>query len=50
MQPGDVPVSYADATALERDFGYKPATPFEDGLRVVCYVVLRVLRLLIDIA
>ena len=50
MQPGDVPVSYADATALERDFGYKPATPFEDGLRVVCYVVLRVLRLLIDFA
>ena len=33
MQPGDVPVTYADTTALERDFGYKPATPLEDGLR-----------------
>ena len=34
MQPGDVPVTYADTSALERDFGYKPATPLEDGLRV----------------
>ena len=33
MQPGDVPVTYADTGALERDFGYKPATPLEDGLR-----------------
>ena len=33
MQPGDVPVTYADTAALERDFGYKPATPLEDGLR-----------------
>lgn len=33
MQPGDVPVTYADTTALERDFGYKPTTPLEDGLR-----------------
>lgn len=33
MQPGDVPVTYADASALERDFGYKPATPLEEGLR-----------------
>ena len=33
MQPGDVPVTYADTSALERDFGYKPATPLEDGLR-----------------
>ena len=33
MQPGDVPVTYADTTALERDFGYKPSTPLEDGLR-----------------
>lgn len=33
MQPGDVSVTYADTTALERDFGYKPATPLEEGLR-----------------
>lgn len=33
MQPGDVPVTYADTSALERDFGYRPATKLEDGLR-----------------
>ena len=33
MQPGDVPVTYADTSALERDFGFKPATPLRDGLR-----------------
>ena len=33
MQPGDVPVTYADTTALERDFGFKPKTPLRDGLR-----------------
>ena len=33
MQSGDVPVTYADTSALERDFGYKPTTPLEDGLR-----------------
>lgn len=33
MQPGDVPVTYADTTALQRDLDYKPATPLEDGLR-----------------
>ena len=33
MQPGDVPVTYADTAPLERDFGYKPATPLRDGLR-----------------
>ena len=33
MQPGDVPVTYADTTALEQDFGFKPATPLRDGLR-----------------
>ena len=33
MQPGDVPVTYADTTALERDFGFKPATPLREGLR-----------------
>jgi len=33
MQPGDVPVTYADTSALERDFGYKPSTPLRNGLR-----------------
>ncbi len=33
MQPGDVPVTYADTTALERDFQFKPSTPLREGLR-----------------
>lgn len=33
MQPGDVPVTYADTTALERDFGFKPSTSLRTGLR-----------------
>lgn len=33
MQPGDVPVTFADTTPLEEDFGYKPATPLRNGLR-----------------
>ena len=33
MQPGDVPVTYADTTALERDFGYRPSTTLREGLR-----------------
>lgn len=33
MQPGDVPVTYADTTPLEQDFGFKPNTPLRDGLR-----------------
>ena len=32
MQPGDVPVTYADTSALERDFGYKPSTSLRTGL------------------
>lgn len=32
MQPGDVPVTYADATPLENDFGFKPSTPLREGL------------------
>ena len=32
MQPGDVPVTYADTSALERDFGFKPSTPLREGL------------------
>ena len=33
MQPGDVPVTYADVSALERDFGFKPSTSLREGLR-----------------
>ena len=33
MQPGDVPITYADTTPLERDFGFKPSTSLRDGLR-----------------
>lgn len=33
MQPGDVPVTYADTSALERDFGFKPSMPLREGLR-----------------
>ncbi|MCD8291383.1 MAG: NAD-dependent epimerase/dehydratase family protein, partial [Prevotella sp.] len=33
MQPGDVPITYADTSALEADFGYKPSTSLRDGLR-----------------
>lgn len=34
MQPGDVPVTYADTTPLEEDFGFKPSTPLREGLRM----------------
>ncbi len=33
MQPGDVPITYADTTALERDYGFKPSTSLREGLR-----------------
>lgn len=33
MQPGDVPITYADVSALEHDFGFKPSTSLRDGLR-----------------
>ena len=33
MQPGDVPITYADTTPLEQDFGFRPATPLRQGLR-----------------
>lgn len=33
MQPGDVEITYADVTALQEDFGFKPSTPLRDGLR-----------------
>ena len=33
MQPGDVPVTFADTDPLERDFGFKPATSLRDGLK-----------------
>ena len=33
MQPGDVPATFADTSALERDFGFAPLTPLQEGLR-----------------
>ena len=33
MQAGDVPVTYADTSALEKDYGFKPSTSLRDGLR-----------------
>ena len=33
MQPGDVPITYADIDALERDYDFKPSTSLRDGLR-----------------
>ena len=33
MQAGDVPITYADTSALERDFGFRPHTPIREGLR-----------------
>ncbi len=33
MQPGDVPITYADTSALEEDFGFQPSTPLREGLR-----------------
>lgn len=33
MQPGDVPVTYADTTPLEKNFGFRPSTPLREGLR-----------------
>ena len=33
MQPGDVPVTYADTSALERDFDFKPSTSLQEGIR-----------------
>ena len=34
MQKGDVPITYADTSDLERDFGYKPSTSLRVGLRL----------------
>lgn len=33
MQPGDVPITYAGTSALERDYGFKPSTSLREGLR-----------------
>lgn len=33
MQPGDVPVTFADTAPLERDFGFRPSTRLREGLR-----------------
>ena len=39
MQPGDVPVTYADTTPLEQDFGFRPSTPLRGRTEEVCGVV-----------
>ena len=44
MQPGDVPVTYADTTPLEQDFGFKPSTPLRVGLRRFAEWYARYLR------
>jgi len=36
MQPGDVPVTYADSEGLERDYGFRPTTDIRTGLRRFC--------------
>ena len=36
MQPGDVPVTFADSSALEEDFGFKPEVDIRTGLRAFC--------------
>ena len=36
MQPGDVPVTFADSSALEEDYGFRPATDIRTGLRRFC--------------
>ena len=41
MQPGDVPVTYADVSTLERDFNFKPKTSLRDGLKKICQMVLK---------
>jgi UDP-glucuronate 4-epimerase len=33
LQPGDVPKTYADIAALERDYGFRPSTPLREGVR-----------------
>lgn len=33
MQPGDVPITYADTSILESDYGFKPSTSLREGLR-----------------
>lgn len=45
MQPGDVPVTYADTTALERDYGFTPTIGIREGLRAFAEWYRGVLRL-----
>ncbi len=40
MQPGDVPITYADSEALERDYGFKPEIPLRDTIRGYCELTL----------
>jgi nucleoside-diphosphate-sugar epimerase len=52
MQPGDVPVTYADTTPLEQDFGFKPSTPLRTGLRRFAewYVQTYMCKVIINLA
>ena len=36
MQPGDVPITYADSEALEKDFGFEPEIPLRQTIREYC--------------
>lgn len=43
MQPEDVPVTYADTTPLEQDFGFKPSTSLREGLKSLCGGMLSIM-------
>ena len=55
MQPGDVPITYADTDALEKDYGFKPCTPLRDGLRKFAHlhkfivVIISVLTITVEL-
>ena len=50
MQPGDVPVTYADTTPLEQDFGFRPSTPLRTGLRAFAQWYKKYLLIKVQIA
>lgn len=50
MQPGDVPVTYADTTPLEQDFGFRPSTPLRTGLRAFAEWYKKYLLIKVQIA
>ena len=49
MQPGDVPITYADTDALEKDYGFKPCTPLRDGLHKFIVVIISVLTITVEL-